>query len=72
MTKWMAVGALHRRTGRRPNVGKQQRRADLARNFPQVPVVPRWFDALEYCRLDPFALPADSEAVTIGRGGAQA
>ena len=52
MAEWVAVGALHRRTGRRPDVGEQQRRTDLACNLPQVPVVPRRFDALEQGRLD--------------------
>ena len=72
MTEWMAVGALHRRTGRRPDVGEQQRRTDLACNLPQVPVVPRRFDALEQCRLDALAVPADPEAVAVGCRGAHA
>src|SRR5215217_2120762 len=72
MPEWMAVGALYWRTGRGPNMGEKQPCADLARNFPQVPVVPRRLDALEHRGFDALAVPANPEAVAVGCGGAHA
>jgi hypothetical protein len=48
MAEGMAVGALHGRSRRRPNVGEEQSGADLAGEFLQVPVVPGRFITLRW------------------------
>ena len=70
MAERVAVAALHRRAGRRPNVGEEQRSTYLTSNLPQVDVIPRRLNALEDCRFGALSVPADPEAVTVGRCGA--
>jgi hypothetical protein len=62
----MTIAALHRRPSRSPYVREQHRRAHLAGDLPQIAVVPGRFDALVHRRLTAFAVPADTEPVTIG------
>ena len=45
---------------------------DLTRQLAQVPVVPCRFYALEQGWRSAFPVPADPEAVAVGRGGAHA
>src|SRR3954451_5136035 len=63
----MAVTALHRCTGRCPNMSEERSGAYLGCDLAQVPVVPRRLNALEDGRLDALAVPANPEAVAIGR-----
>src|SRR5215208_5794971 len=69
VTEGMAVGALHRRSRRGSDVGKQNRRANLARELAEILVIPRRLDVLEQRRSRAVAVPPDAETVAVGGGG---
>ena len=63
----MAVRPLHRRPGRRPDVGEDEAGANVARQLAEVLFVPGWLDALEERGRVALPVPADAEAVTVRR-----
>src|SRR5215212_5047481 len=69
VTEGMAVGALHRRSRRGSDVGKQNRRANLARKLAEILVIPRRLDVLEQRRSGAVAVPPDAETIAVGGGG---
>ena len=68
----MAVGLLHRRADRRAHVRDEQRRLDVRRELAQVGVPPGRRDAVVDSRALARAVPAQTEAVAVGRLGAHA
>jgi hypothetical protein len=63
----MAVALLHRRPGRRTDVGEEQRRLDVGREVAQVGVAPGRRDAaIAAGRTAVGPVPAQPEAVAVG------
>jgi hypothetical protein len=67
VAKRMAVGLLHRRADRGSHVGHEQRRLDVGRELAQVRVTPRRLDAAVDPRALARAIPAEAEAISVGR-----
>lgn len=66
--KRMAVGFLHGRVGRRAHVRDKERRANRTRGLAQVAVVPGGTHAaIDERNLVGLSVPADAEAVAVGR-----
>ena len=64
----MAIGARQCGAGRGPHMGKEQAATDLAAEAAQVLVGPGGQDFVIDARLGSVAIPAQSEAITIGLG----
>jgi hypothetical protein len=67
----MAVSLLHSRADRRTDVRKEMAGAHVAGKLVEISVVPRRLDAMEDTRLWLIVIPADAEAVAVGRLGAE-
>ena len=68
----MAVGLLDRRADRGAHVREEQRRLDVGGELAQVRVAPRGRDGVVDARAVAGAVPAQAEAVAVGRLGAHA
>jgi hypothetical protein len=71
MTEGVAIRLLHSAADRRSDMGEEVRRADVVGELVQVLVVPGRLGAVEDAGSGRSAVPADAEAVTICRLGAE-
>jgi hypothetical protein len=69
----VTVGLLDGRAGGGPDVGQEERRLDVAGKLAQVALVPGRLNAVKHRRcVDTCVVPADTEAIPVGRLHAQA